>query len=173
MNPTARALQTLDLVQSNPGITADRLAAKLDVSERAARRYVGFLREAGIPIESSRGPYGGYRIGRGLRLPPLMFTAGEALGLVMAVLDGHHDAAEGPAGAALGKIMRALPEPVAAQAAAVRQKPPPPPTAPPPAPTRPSRPPWSRPASSGTGRRCATAPSREPSGTCRPTRGRW
>ncbi|GAA2633781.1 helix-turn-helix transcriptional regulator [Paractinoplanes durhamensis] len=122
MNPTARALQTLDLVQSNPGITADRLAAKLDVSERAARRYVGFLREAGIPIESSRGPYGGYRIGRGLRLPPLMFTAGEALGLVMAVLDGHHDAAEGPAGAALGKIMRALPEPVAAQAAAVRQK---------------------------------------------------
>jgi DNA-binding IscR family transcriptional regulator len=39
-----------------PGITADRLAHKLGVSERAARRYVGILREAGIPIESVRGP---------------------------------------------------------------------------------------------------------------------
>ncbi len=122
-SPTARALLTLELVQASPGITADRLADKLGVSERAARRYVGILREAGIPIESVRGPYGGYRIGRGLRLPPLVFTAAEALGLVMAVLDGHHNAGDptDPVGAALGKIMRALPEPVAAQAEAVRQ----------------------------------------------------
>ncbi len=41
--------------------TADRLADKLGVSDRAARRYVGILREAGIPIESVRGPCGGYR----------------------------------------------------------------------------------------------------------------
>jgi predicted DNA-binding transcriptional regulator YafY len=122
-SPTARALLTLELVQGSPGITADRIADKLGVSERAARRYVGILREAGIPIESVRGPYGGYRVGRGLRLPPLVFTAPEALGLVMAVLDGHHDASD-PAslvGSALGKIMRALPEPVAAQAEAVRR----------------------------------------------------
>jgi predicted DNA-binding transcriptional regulator YafY len=106
-----------------PGITADRLADKLGVSDRAARRYVGILREAGIPIESVRGPYGGYRVGRGLRIPPLMFSATEALGLVMAVLDGHHDASDptGPVGSALGKIVRALPEPVAAQAEAVRR----------------------------------------------------
>ncbi len=122
-SPTARALLALELVQGSPGITADRLADKLGVSERAARRYVGILREAGIPIESVRGPYGGYRIGRGLRLPPLMFSATEALGLVMAVLDGHHDAGDptDPVGSALGKIMRALPEPVAAQAEAVRR----------------------------------------------------
>jgi len=122
-SPTARALLTLELVQGSPGITADRLADKLGVSERAARRYVGILREAGIPIESVRGPYGGYRIGRGLRLPPLVFTAAEALGVVMAVLDGHHNAGDptDPVGAAIGKIMRALPEPVAAQAEAVRQ----------------------------------------------------
>jgi predicted DNA-binding transcriptional regulator YafY len=122
-SPTARALLALELIQGNPGITADRLADKLGVSERAARRYVGTLREAEIPIESVRGPYGGYRVGRGIRLPPLMFSATEALGLVMAVLDGHHDASD-PAnsvGSALGKIMRALPEPVAAQAEAVRQ----------------------------------------------------
>jgi len=122
-SPTARALLALELVQGNPGITADRLADKLGVSERAVRRYVGILREAGIPVESVRGPYGGYRVGRGLRLPPLMFSATEALGLVMAVLDGHHDASDStdPVGSALGKIMRALPEPVAAQAEAVRR----------------------------------------------------
>jgi predicted DNA-binding transcriptional regulator YafY len=122
-SPTARALLALELVQGSPGITAERLADKLGVSERAARRYVGILREAGIPIESVRGPYGGYRVGRGLRLPPLMFSATEALGLVMAVLDGHHDAGDprDPVGSALGKIVRALPEPVAAQAEAVRR----------------------------------------------------
>ena len=64
-SPTARALLALELLQGSPGITADRLADKLGVSERAARRYVGILREAGIPIESVRGPYGGYRVGRG------------------------------------------------------------------------------------------------------------
>jgi predicted DNA-binding transcriptional regulator YafY len=122
-SPTARALLALELVQASPGITADRLADKLGVSERAARRYVEILREAGIPVESVRGPHGGYRLGRGLRLPPLMFSAAEALGLVMAVLDGHHDASDptGPVGSALSKLVRALPEPVAAQAEAVRR----------------------------------------------------
>jgi predicted DNA-binding transcriptional regulator YafY len=121
-SPTARALLTLELVQGSPGITADRLADKLGVSERAARRYVAILREAGIPIESIRGRYGGYRVGRGVRLPPLMFSPAEALGLVMAVLDGHHQAADAadPVGSALGKLLRALPEPVARQAETVR-----------------------------------------------------
>ena len=122
-SPTARALLSLELVQTSPGISAALLADKLGVSERAARRYVAILREAGIPIESVRGPYGGYRVGRGLRLPPLMFSSTEALGLVMAVLDGHHDAGDptGLVGGAIGKIVRALPEPVAAQAEAVRR----------------------------------------------------
>jgi predicted DNA-binding transcriptional regulator YafY len=123
VSPTARALLALELIQGSPGITADRLAEKLGVSDRAARRYVSILRESDLPIESVRGPYGGYRVGRGVRLPPLMFSAAEALGLVMAVLDGHHDASDpgNAVGSALGKIMRALPEPVAAQAEAVRR----------------------------------------------------
>jgi predicted DNA-binding transcriptional regulator YafY len=122
-SPTARALLALELLQSRPGTTAEDLGRRLGVSGRAARRYVAILREAGIPIESVRGPYGGYRVGRGLRLPPLVFTATEALGLVMAVLDGHHDpdAVDDPVGTALGKIVRALPESVAEQAAAVRR----------------------------------------------------
>lgn len=123
VSPTARALLALERIQGSPGITAERLADVLGVSERAVRRYVGILREAEIPIESLRGPYGGYRVGRGMRLPPLLFSATEALGLVMAVLDGHHDAADpsDPVGSALGKIVRALPEVVAAQAEAVRR----------------------------------------------------
>jgi len=122
-NPTARALLALELIQGTPGIGAGRLGERLGVSDRAARRYVAILREAGIPVESVRGPYGGYRLGRGLRVPPLMFSQTEALGLVMAVLDGHHAAADAddPVGSALGKIVRVLPAPVAAQAEAVRR----------------------------------------------------
>ncbi|MGZ0145709.1 helix-turn-helix transcriptional regulator [Kribbella sp. WER1] len=78
------------------------------------------LREADIPIESLRGPYGGYRVGRGLRLPPLMFTTTEALGLVMAVLEGPRGTAD-PVETALGKIIRVLPEAVARSTDAVRR----------------------------------------------------
>lgn len=121
-NPTARALRCLALLSDHPGITADGLAARLGVTERAARRYVAVLREAEIPVESVRGPHGGYRLGRGRRTP-LIFTTDEALGLVMAVLDGHHAAASDvePVGRALGKLLRALPESVGEQAAAVRR----------------------------------------------------
>jgi predicted DNA-binding transcriptional regulator YafY len=123
LTPTGRALRALELLQAEPGITAAQLAAQLGVTDRAARRYVAILREAGIPVESNRGPYGGYRVGRGIRLPPLVFTAVEALGLVMAVLDGSHAAADADdlVGAALGKIIRALPENVGRQAAAMRR----------------------------------------------------
>jgi predicted DNA-binding transcriptional regulator YafY len=123
-SPTARSLALLELVQDRPGISAGDLAGRLGVSERAVRRHVETLRRAGIPIESARGRYGGYRAGRGLRLPPLMFTGPEALGLVMAALEGRGDAAtsagaEDPAAAALRKIVRVLPESLATAARAV------------------------------------------------------
>jgi predicted DNA-binding transcriptional regulator YafY len=123
LSPTSRALLLLELIQNSPGIGAARLAERLGVSERAIGRYVGIVREAGVPIESTRGPYGGYRVGRGARVPPLMFTTTEALALVMAALDGHHNAADpaDPVGSALGKIMRVLPESVASPVDAVRR----------------------------------------------------
>lgn len=123
ISPTARALLTLELIQGRPGITADQLADRLGVTSRAARRYVAILREAGIPIVSTSGPAGGYSPGRGLRLPAVLFSQSEALALVMAVLDGHHAAADSadPVGAALGKILRAMPDRVAAQAESVRR----------------------------------------------------
>ncbi len=121
-NPTARALVCLELLQGSPGITAERLGRRLGVSDRAARRYVAVLREAGVPVESERGRYGGYRLGRGHRVPPLMFTTTEALALVMAVLEGDHAAGDPttPVGSALAKIVRALPAPVAGPADALR-----------------------------------------------------
>jgi len=144
LSPTARALRALEVLQIRGGATAGELAVVLGVTERAARRYVGILREAGIPVESARGPYGGYQLGRGTRLPPVAFTEPEALGLVMAVLDGQPAAADtaataaadaaataatgagdsgagDPVGAALGKVIRALPESVGRQAAALRE----------------------------------------------------
>ncbi|AEV85514.1 ArsR family transcriptional regulator [Actinoplanes sp. SE50] len=120
--PTARALRTLEILQARPGITAGRLAALLGVTDRAARRYVEILREAGIPVTSVRGPYGGYRLGRGTRLPPVVFTQEQALGLVMAVLDGQPAAidADDLVGEALSRVIRALPGRVGEQAAALR-----------------------------------------------------
>lgn len=122
LSPTSRALRTLEVLQHQPGITADRLAQRLGVTSRAARRYVAILREAGVPVVSTPGPAGGYRLGRGVRLPPLVFSQAEALSLVMAVLDGHHAAADpdDPVGRALGILLQSLPEAVAAQADAVR-----------------------------------------------------
>jgi predicted DNA-binding transcriptional regulator YafY len=122
VSPTARALLALEAIQNVPGITAARLGERLGVTERAARRYVAILREAELPIESVSGPYGGYQVGHGLRLPPLTFTAAEASGLVMAVLEGHKGAAD-PAdlvGGALAKIVRVLPSRVAGQVRTIR-----------------------------------------------------
>jgi predicted DNA-binding transcriptional regulator YafY len=120
-NPTARVLRTLELIQSNPGTTATALAGRLEMSERAVRRYISIMREAGIAIESTRGRYGGYRLGRSLQPPPFVFTASEALGLVMAVLDGHHAASDphDPVGSALGKLIGSLPDHTARQSARV------------------------------------------------------
>ncbi len=122
ISPTARALLALEAIQNAPGITAQRLGERLGVTERAARRYVAILREAGLPIESVTGPYGGYQVGYGMRLPPLSFNAAEAAGLVMAVLEGHRAAAD-PAdlvGGALAKIIRVLPARVSALVRPIR-----------------------------------------------------
>lgn len=143
-SPTARALSTLEILQTRPGTTAAELAERLGVTERAARRYVAILREAGIAVDSVRGPHGGYRLRRGTRLPPVVFTQEEALSMVMAVLDARPTAAvpakaastaaadndlgdaaspepEDPTHTALTKLLRALPESTRLPAAALRE----------------------------------------------------
>ena len=122
-SPTARALVALDAIQSHPGVGAPELAERLGVSERAIRRYVEILRDADIPVVSVRGRYGGYRIGRSIRLPPVVFTGPEALGLVMAVLESPSGAPETDSlvGSGVTKLVRALPESVGRPAALLWQ----------------------------------------------------
>jgi predicted DNA-binding transcriptional regulator YafY len=95
----------------------------LGVTERAARRYVAVLREAGIPIDSARGRYGGYRLGRAVRLAPVIFTETQALSLVMAVLESGPASSneENVLGAAMDKVISVLPEAVRVQAGIVWQ----------------------------------------------------
>ena len=78
--PTARLLTVLELLQARK-MTGGELAKRLEVDGRTVRRYVATLQEMGIPIEGERGRYGAYSLKRGYKMPPMMFTDEEALGL--------------------------------------------------------------------------------------------
>ncbi len=121
-SPTARALMALDLLQLRQLVAAGELATHLGVTERAVRRYVAILREAGVAVLTERGPYGGYRLDRGRRSPALVLNSTEALGLVMAALDGAHQVGDvaSPVGAALGKLVGSLPGSAGQTAASMR-----------------------------------------------------
>lgn len=82
-SPVARLLTVLNLLQARPSITAAELAKRLEVNTRSARRYITMLQDLGIPIEALRGRYGGYRLGAGFKLPPLMWTEEEALAVTL------------------------------------------------------------------------------------------
>ena len=85
-NPTMRLLTILELLQSNAQISATDLAQKLEVEKRSIRRYITMLRDAGIPIESERGRYGGYTLRPGFRLPPMMFNHDELVAIMAGLL---------------------------------------------------------------------------------------
>ena len=82
-NVATRLLSLIFMLQSRPIWKAGELAAALRVSERTVHRYMGMLEDMGIPIYSERGPYGGFSLLRGYKLPPLIFTAEEATVLYM------------------------------------------------------------------------------------------
>ena len=111
--PTARVLALLELLQSGGVRSAVELAERLDVDERTVRRYVQHLIDLEVPVESVRGRYGGYRLGRGFRVPPLMFTDDEAVAVMLSLLTGRAagaGAADTAADAAIAKVRRVLPE---------------------------------------------------------------
>ena len=82
-NVATRLLSLIMLLQSRSIWKAAELAAELSVSERTVHRYMDMLDEMGIPIYSERGPYGGFSLVRGYKLPPLLFSAEEATVLYM------------------------------------------------------------------------------------------
>ncbi len=84
MSTTATRLITLImLLQRQPNQKAADLAKKLGVSIRTLHRYFGMLDEMGIPIYAERGPYGGFSLVRGYKLPPLVFTPEEATAIYL------------------------------------------------------------------------------------------
>ena len=107
-SPAGRVLSLLERVQQHPGLTAPRLASELGVSERTVRRYVATLQELGIPVEASRGRYGGHRLRPGFRMPPLMLTTDEAVAvtLALAVMRGQAPDPDGSAETALAKLVQ-------------------------------------------------------------------
>jgi predicted DNA-binding transcriptional regulator YafY len=82
-NVATRLISIILMLQSRGTLKASELAEELDVSERTIHRYMGMLDELGIPIYSERGPYGGFSLVRGYKLPPLIFTPEEATALYL------------------------------------------------------------------------------------------
>src|SRR5476651_1780222 len=76
----------LELLQVYRQLSAAEIARRLEVSPRTVRRYITGLQEMGIPVEADRGPAGGYRLRRGVKLPPLMLSNEEALVIVIGLL---------------------------------------------------------------------------------------
>jgi predicted DNA-binding transcriptional regulator YafY len=111
--PTARVLALLELLQSGGLRTRAQLADRLGVDERTVRRYVDHLIDLDVPVESVRGRYGGYRLGPGVRMPPLMFDDDEALAVLLGLIAGRRGglltAADTANETAAAKIRRALP----------------------------------------------------------------
>lgn len=76
---TERVLRLLALLQRRPSWTATELAAELGVTDRSVRRDVERLRALGYPVRATAGVGGGYQLGAGTRLPPLLLDDGEAI----------------------------------------------------------------------------------------------
>jgi predicted DNA-binding transcriptional regulator YafY len=112
-HPTTRVLTILELLQSRGRMGGPELAARLEVDLRTVRRYIAMLQDMGIPVETTRGPGGGYRLRSGFKLPPLMFTDDEALAITFSLMRARRQGglADVPAlEGALAKIERVLPE---------------------------------------------------------------
>ena len=118
-----RVLTVLELLQTHGRLSGGDLAARMEVSVRTVQRYVARLQDLGIPVASSRGPGGSYRLKPGFRLPPLMFGTEEAfavaLGLDALVFLGLGETAPAAAGVK-AKLARVLPETVSEQVEALR-----------------------------------------------------
>ena len=124
-SPTSRVLTVLEILQARGTVSASELAARLGVDPRTIRRYVTALRDLGIPVESRPGRHGGYHLGPGSKLPPLMFDDGEAVAIVVSLSRALARDAEGSGqsgtATALAKINRVLPRELRAGVRAIQE----------------------------------------------------
>ncbi|MGW5669268.1 helix-turn-helix transcriptional regulator [Micromonospora sp. NPDC003776] len=119
---TERVLRLLALLQRRPSWTAAELAAELGVTDRSVRRDVERLRALGYPVHATAGVGGGYRLGAGTRLPPLLFADEEAIATAVSLrlASGGTVAGAGEAALrALAKLDQVMPSRLRAEVRAV------------------------------------------------------
>jgi predicted DNA-binding transcriptional regulator YafY len=83
LETSARLLRLLSLLQAQRDWTGDELAARLGVTTRTVRNDVNRLRQLDYPIEARPGVAGGYRLGAGGVLPPLLLDDDEAVAITI------------------------------------------------------------------------------------------
>ncbi len=83
MQTSARLLRLLSILQSRRDWSGADLAERLGVTVRTVRRDVGKLRGLGYPVHASTGVAGGYRLGAGAALPPLLLDDDEAVAVAI------------------------------------------------------------------------------------------
>ncbi|MCX6519622.1 MAG: WYL domain-containing protein [Actinobacteria bacterium] len=115
MDTAERLLALLGLLQHRWHWSADELAERLEVTTRTVRRDVARLRIYGYPVEAFAGHGGGYQLGRGAALPPLLLDDDETMAVAFGLGVVGVAATSGVAGvddaavSALGKIEQLLP----------------------------------------------------------------
>jgi predicted DNA-binding transcriptional regulator YafY len=122
--PTTRVLRLLSLLSVRPVWTGPELADRLGVTTRTVRRDIDRLRDLGYPVEAAPGRDGGYRLGPGGQLPPLLLDDDEAAAVALslrAAAAGAVGGVEEAALAALSKLDRVLPPRLRARVDALRE----------------------------------------------------
>ncbi|WP_330250158.1 WYL domain-containing protein [Nocardia sp. NBC_00565] len=121
---TTRVLRLLSLLQDRAH-TGRELAERLDITDRTLRNDIQRLRELGYPVHAERGAIGGYRLGRGSTMPPLLLDDDEAVAVAVAIglaEDGSTGIADITANAsrALAKLEQILPKRLQRKVTALR-----------------------------------------------------
>jgi predicted DNA-binding transcriptional regulator YafY len=131
LETSARLLRLLSLLQSRRDWTGPDLAERLAITPRTVRRDVERLRALGYPVHATSGTAGGYRLGAGAQLPPLLLDDEEAVAVALCLRTGAGGSVEGieeTSVRALAKLEQVLPSRLrhrvqAMQAVAVRPRP--------------------------------------------------
>jgi predicted DNA-binding transcriptional regulator YafY len=107
---SARLLKLLSLLQSRRDWTGPALAERLDVTTRTIRNDVERLRNLGYPVHATPGVAGGYRLGAGAALPPLLLDDEEAVAVAVGLRTANTvTGIEETAVRALAKLEQVLP----------------------------------------------------------------
>ncbi|WP_083949799.1 helix-turn-helix transcriptional regulator [Herbidospora yilanensis] len=108
LETSARLLRLLSLLQARRDWPGRDLADRLGVSDRTVRRDVERLRDLGYPVHASRGTDGGYRLGAGAAMPPLLLDDEEAVAVAIGLRTAVGGMEESSA-RALAKLEQVLP----------------------------------------------------------------